>query len=190
MGLYFTLTSWYSFDSPSRSFNQAEVHRWNDCCDLRVAVPFEMILACRNCREWLVFSQGSHMARIPMLPGCTFWVGRICHPGEGGQLGCHGTRGYRDIMFYWKYFLCTDLRVFPKVNEPRPEWHRKSPRSTPLANISPSVSTHFPHGCTLSDVRCSRSFRRSPPICGGRWWTSKRPLAAHPIEAGEAEVKG
>lgn len=23
-------------------------------------------------------------------------------------------------MFYWKYFLCTDLRVFPKVNESRP----------------------------------------------------------------------
>ncbi|CAL1169144.1 unnamed protein product [Cladocopium goreaui] len=28
---------------------------------------------------------------------------------------------YRDIMFYWKYFLCTDLRVFPKVNEFPPQ---------------------------------------------------------------------
>lgn len=36
-----------------------------------------------------------------------------------------------------------------------------------------------------------RSFRHSPPICGGKWWTSKRPLAAHPIEARDAvEVKG
>ncbi|CAK9043903.1 Mycosubtilin synthase subunit A [Durusdinium trenchii] len=28
---------------------------------------------------------------------------------------------YRDIIFYWKYFLCTDLRVFPKVNEYVPQ---------------------------------------------------------------------
>ncbi|CAJ1416719.1 unnamed protein product, partial [Effrenium voratum] len=28
---------------------------------------------------------------------------------------------YRDIIFYWKYFLCTDLRVFPKVNEYTPQ---------------------------------------------------------------------
>ncbi|CAE7628057.1 L [Symbiodinium microadriaticum] len=28
---------------------------------------------------------------------------------------------YRDIIFYWKYFLCTDLRVFPKCKELAPQ---------------------------------------------------------------------
>ena len=55
--------------TPSRRFNRS-----NGGASLKW-LPFKMILACRVAqREWLDFTQGSHMARIPMLPGCTWPV--------------------------------------------------------------------------------------------------------------------
>lgn len=57
-----------------------------------------------------------NLPRNPFLPWefPFFWLRffyHCCHPMVLPM------PGYRDIIFYWKYFLCTDLRVFPKVND-------------------------------------------------------------------------